>query len=180
MQLTTERLILREFAESDWQAVHEYGADPEVVRFMLWGPNTEDETRAFVARAMESARKEPRRDHEMAVTLRQGGRLIGGCGLNLGPPANRAAMIGYCFHRAYWGHGYATEAARALVGFGFGTLGLHRIWATCEPDNAASAHVLEKLGMLREGLMRQDGYVRGTWRDSLLYAVLEGEWRAGR
>jgi ribosomal-protein-alanine N-acetyltransferase len=176
MELKTDRLLLREFVESDWPAVHEYGSDPQVVRFMSWGPNTEDDTRAFVARALAAQSEGPRRDYHAAVTLLDGGRLIGACGLHLGNPANRAAMLGYCYARAFWGKGYATEAARALVGFGFRELSLHRVWATCDPQNTASAHVLEKLGMQREGRLREDTNVRGRWRDSLVYGVLEGEW----
>ena len=175
MQLRTERLLLREFVEGDWPAVQEYACDPQVVRFMSWGPNTEDDTRAFVARALAGQREEPRRAYEMAVTLLDDGRLIGGCGLHLGNPANRSAMLGYCYARAFWGNGYATEAARALVDFGFRELALHRIWATCDPDNAASARVLEKFGMQREGRLREDTNVRGRWRDSFVYGVLEQE-----
>ena len=92
-------------------------------------------------------------------------------------PPNRGAWIGYCFNRRYWGRGYATEAARAVVDFGFASLGLHRIFATCAPENTASARVLEKLGMRREGHMARHKWVRGRGRDSCLYAVLEDEWR---
>ncbi len=180
MELRTERLLLREFVDSDWTAVHEYGSDLQVVRFMPWGPNTEEGTRAFVARAVASARQEPRSAYELAVTLLDGGRLVGACGLHHSNPANRSAWIGYCFNRAFWGHGYASEAARALVDFGFRELSLHRVCATCDSDNVASAHVLEKLCMQPEGRLREDTNVRGRWRDSLVYGVLEGEWRSSR
>lgn len=178
MELRTERLLLREFVEEDWRAVHEYGSDPEVVRFMPWGPNTEDDTRAFVARALAAQSEEPRRNYYAAVTLLAGGWLIGACSLHLGSPANRSAWIGYCYARAFWGCGYATEAARALVSFGFRELGLHRIWASCDVENAASARVMEKLGMQREGRLRQDMNIRCRWRDSFIYAVLEGGWES--
>jgi ribosomal-protein-alanine N-acetyltransferase len=176
MELRTERLLLREFVEDDWPAVHEYGSDPEVVRFMPWGPNTEDDTRAFVARALAAQREEPRREYHAAATLLDGGRLIGACSLHLGNPLHRSAMLGYCYARASWGHGYATEAARALVGFGFRELGLHRVWASCDAENIASARVMEKIGMTREGRLRQDANLHGRWRDSYVYGVLEGEW----
>ncbi len=177
MELRTERLLLRDFVEADWPAVHEYARDLLVVRFMPWGPNEEEDTRAFVARAVASACEEPRRAYELAVTLLDGGRLIGACGLHHSNPAGRSGWIGYCYARAFWGHGYATEAARAVVGFGFRELSLHRVWATCDPDNRASARVLEKVGMQREGRLREDTNIRGRWRDSLVYGVLEGEWQ---
>jgi ribosomal-protein-alanine N-acetyltransferase len=70
------------------------------------------------------------------------------------------------------------EAARAMLDFGFRTLGLHRIMAYCAAENTASAHVLEKLGMAREGCLRESWRIKGRWHDSLMYAILEHEWRA--
>ena len=71
------------------------------------------------------------------------------------------------------------QAARGLLAFGFETLGLHRIAATCDTGNVGSARVLEKIGMRREALFREDSLLRGRWRDSFLYAVLEHEWKGG-
>jgi len=177
--LTTDRLVVREFREDDVPSVHEYGSDPEVVRFMPWGPNTEDDTTAFVERAVLFQADDPRATYELAVTLAADGKLIGGCGIHGISFANRSASMGYCLRRDVWGRGYATEAARALVAFGFRSLGLHRLVATCDTENAASARVLEKLGMRREALFREDTLLRGRWRDSYLYAILESEWKGG-
>ena len=74
--------------------------------------------------------------------------------------------------------GYATEASEALLAFGFDKLELHRVIATCDVGNASSARVLEKIGMRREAQFREDAWIRGVWRDSYLYAILEEEWRA--
>ena len=174
--LKTERLTLREFESSDWRAVHEYGADPEVVRYMQWGPNTEKETQDFVRRAMVHQREQPRRHYGLAVVLQAEDRLIWGCGLTVSAPEYRGGWIGYCFNRSFWGHGYATEAARVLLWFGFNRLRLHRIFAACDPVNAASARVLEKVGMRREGHLVEHQCQKGRWRDSYLYAILEREW----
>jgi RimJ/RimL family protein N-acetyltransferase len=177
-ELMTQRLMLRELGELDWPAVHEYASDPEVVRYMLWGPNTAAESLGFVQRAMEYRCEQPRMVYDLAVIIKAQGRLIGGCGIQvLDNSDDREGEIGYCFNRRYWGHGYATEAARALVEFGFSELGLHRISATCDPENVPSARVLEKIGMQREGHLREHKWQRGRWRDSLLYAILEHEWR---
>ena len=88
--------------------------------------------------------------------------------------------IGYELAPEQWGNGYATEAARAIVEFGFTELRLHRVWAWCAADNTGSAHVLEKLGMQREGRMRDKDRYKGRWWDRLYYAVLEPEWRAAQ
>lgn len=175
--LETPHLVLREFGSGDWQAVHEYASDPEVVRYMLWGPNTEKQSRNFVRKAISYQEEDPRRKFELAVVHSHEDRLIGGCGIRVTNPEAREGDIGFILDRRFWGRGYGTEAAERLLRFGFGELGLHRIYATCDPRNVASARVLEKIGMQREGYIREHLLVRGEWRDSLVYAILEAEWK---
>jgi RimJ/RimL family protein N-acetyltransferase len=172
--LKSERLVLRELLDSDFEAVHAYAADLDVVRYMEWGPNSEAETRQFLGCAQSHASKNPRIVFELAVVDTQTDRLIGSIGLHT---KGTQAMLGFCFSRSAWGQGYATEAARLLVDFGFRSLGVHRIWAESDPENAASLRVLEKLGMRREGHFRHDCQVRGEWRDTVVYAILEDEWK---
>jgi ribosomal-protein-alanine N-acetyltransferase len=174
--LETERLILREFEEDDLQAVQEYASDSEVVRYMEWGPNTEKDTREFLQRAFDQRQKRPRSEYGLAVILKSENQLVGGGGIYIANPDHKEAELGYCFNRRFWGQGYATEAARAFVAFGFAELGLHRIYATCDPANVASARVMEKIGMQREGHLRGHRWMKGRWRDSYLYAILEQEW----
>ncbi len=174
--LPTGRLILRPFAETDFRSVHDYASDPEVVRYVSFGPNSEEQTREFIQRAMAPA-ETPRTKYDFAVTLKDSGRLFGGCGLYL-KDERRQGFIGYVLHRRFWGQGYATELAGALVNFGFRSLGLHRITAFCDPANGASARVMEKIAMRREGLMRRDVWMKGAWRDTLYFAILADEWRA--
>jgi len=175
--LRTERLILREFEDGDFAAVHDYARRPDVVRFMPWGPNLEADTRAFLQRTREARGQEPRKDYELAVALAEGGRLIGGAGLHV--CREGTGCLGYCYHPDYWGRGLATEAAGALLRLGFETLGLHRIFATCDVENAASVRVMVKNGMRREAHFREDARLHGRWRDSYLYAILDREWRKG-
>jgi RimJ/RimL family protein N-acetyltransferase len=177
MTLTLDRLVLREFEIKDWEAVHEYASDPEVVRYQAWGPNTVRDTHAFVQRAVGFQHERGRQHFELGMVSRADERLIGGCGIHVASAPNREGWIGYCLHRGFWGRGYATEAARALVAFGFDELRLHRIFATCDPANAASARVLEKVGMRREGQLREHQWVKNAWRDSLIYALLEHDPR---
>ena len=175
--IRTDRLQLRDLQEGDCQAVHTYASDPEVVRFMDWGPNTKDETTNFIQRSIASQKEESRRDFALAVVLRSDDQLVGGCGIHVSTPSNREGWIGYCFHRHFWGKGYATETANALLRYGFCHLDLHRIFATCDPANIASGHVLEKVGMKLEGHLRESKWAKGKWRDSLLYAILDYEWK---
>jgi RimJ/RimL family protein N-acetyltransferase len=176
--LTTNRLILRDFVDDDGQAVHAYASDPPVTQFMEWGPNTIQQTQAFIERARAQARQLPRNEYHLAVVMKDGDRLIGGCSLVVEP--NRQAMLGYCHHRDQWGKGYATEAAGALLEFGFETLRLHRIYSTADVLNVGSWRVMEKIGMKREGQLRESVWCKGRWRNSYLYSILEQEWAASQ
>jgi ribosomal-protein-alanine N-acetyltransferase len=177
MKLYTERLHLREFVPGDETDIHEYASDGEVVRFMDWGPNTPEQTREFLERKFVHMREEPRVAFELAIVLKSVGKVIGGVGLRIKSVQNREGDIGYVLNRRYWNQGIVTEAARAMVAFGFDELRLHRIYATCNAENLASARVMEKLGMKYEGKLRENALERGRWRDTLLYAILETDPR---
>jgi RimJ/RimL family protein N-acetyltransferase len=170
VELLTERLLLRDYRDDDLDAVQVYASDPEVCRFMEWGPNTLEDTRLFLDTVTGSAREQPRTAYELAITRE--GELVGGIGLRVESEAHRRGSVGWVLRRDAWGHGYATEAARALIAFGVESLGLHRIEATCEPANVASARVMAKVGMRPEGHLRHHMLVRGSWRDSLLHALV--------
>jgi ribosomal-protein-alanine N-acetyltransferase len=174
--IETPRLRLRDFDERDFAAIHAYGTDPEVVRYLPWGPNDEAETRDFLLRVMDEQAQQPRTSYELAVTLKETGRLIGGAALWVTSSEHAEGEIGYCYHRDAWGHGYAVEAARALLPLGFRTLGLHRLFGRCVAENTASARVLEKLGMQYEGLLRDSRWEKGQWLSYRYYALLEPEW----
>ena len=141
---------------------------------MDFGPNTAEDTKNYVKSMIAAQDDNPRVHYEFAITLRDKGTLVGGCGLGLERP--HEASIGYCLNPNFWGYGLATEAALALCQFGFSKLLLHRIFATCRLENVASARVMEKLGMKWEGLLREHVYVRGQWHDSYLYSILVHEF----
>jgi RimJ/RimL family protein N-acetyltransferase len=143
---------------------------------MDWGPNTESDSKAFVKRVITYQSSKPRTNYELAITIKATGELVGGCGINLTRPVRKEGVIGYCLNKAHWGKGYGTEAARALLGFGFARLALHRIFALCDPQNIGSNRVLEKAGMTLEGRLREDSPVRGKWHDTMIYAILKREW----
>jgi RimJ/RimL family protein N-acetyltransferase len=181
LPLLTERLILRDFCASDEAAVNAYAADPEVVRYMPWGPNSPEETRAALARFAADQAATPRMEYGLAITLAGRDEALGSLGLHLRDEARETAEIGYCLRRDLWGRGIVVEAARAVMAAAFGELGLHRIWASCDARNTGSWRVMEKLGLRREGLLRQDRRLKGKgeWRDTLLYAILADDWAEG-
>lgn len=177
MLIETDRLQLREIEEGDFDAIHDYGSDPEVVQYVAWGPNTEQVSRDFVENSLAKAAAEPRLDYVLAVVPRDGRELVGTVGLYLPFAEAHSAMLGYAYGRGAWGQGFATEAARPMLALAFDVLHLDRVWASCDPENGASARVLEKIGMSLEGRLRHDQNIRGVLRDSLVWGILRDEWR---
>ena len=125
---------------------------------------------------MATAGAHRRLDYHLAVVLRETVEMIGLVRLQVVAPRHGAAELGFGIRRDLWGRGFGSEAARLLVGFGFRSLGLHRVAAGHHPDNVGSRRVLERLGMTREGHLRQNLLARGRRRDSVVYGVLEHEW----
>ena len=176
MELTTERLLLREFNHSDWPEVLAYQSDPRYLRYYVWTERTPEEVQAFVQMFIDQQAEQPRTKFQLAVSLKSSGRLIGNCGIRMESPDTHQADIGYEFSPHHWRRGYATEAARAMVNFGFTELKLHRIWSWCIADNLGSARVLEKIGMRLEGRLRENEYYKGRYWDTLMYGMLKSEW----
>ncbi|GCE18484.1 GNAT family N-acetyltransferase [Dictyobacter kobayashii] len=177
MILTTERLILRDFDERDWKPTLEYQSDPEFLRFNPWHERTELDVHSLIRMFINWGRERPRKKYQLAIVLRKNNQLIGNCGLRMSHAQADMADLGYELDRHYWGYGYATEASRALLAFGFEQLQLHRIWAYCLSENVASAHVLEKIGMRYEGSQLESEWMKGRWWDTMFYAMLEREWQ---
>ena len=169
----TERLVLRVPRPSDAPAVFEgYARDAEVVRYLVWRPHqTLRETEQFLERC--AAGWAAGDDFPWAVTLKPNGELIGMMGLR---PRGFKADVGYVLARRSWGRGFAAEALRPIIGWALAQPGVYRVWALCDVDNAASARVLEKVGMRREGLLRRNTLhpnVSDEPRDSYCYAVVK-------
>lgn len=175
LPIVTPRLELRDFRASDFEAVHGYASDPEVTKYLSWGPNSEDDTRAFLERVIRHACERPRDDYELAVVVHKTRELVGGCGLLSRRAHYREFEIGYCLAKEFWRQGIGSEAVTTLLDFGFEMLNAHRIYASVEPGNEASVALLEKLGFRLEGHQKADTYVAEEWRDSLIYALLEDE-----
>ncbi|MEO5710430.1 MAG: GNAT family protein [Nocardioidaceae bacterium] len=174
--LDTDRLRLRPFTGADADALFALHSSAQVLRFWDAPPWTERaRAERFVAACRQMA--EDGTGARLALDRSSDGTFIGWCSLTRWNPVYRSASMGYCLDDAAWGHGYATEAARALAQWGFDTLDLNRIQAETDTRNAASARVLEKLGFVREGTLREDCVVNGDVSDSWVYGLLEREWQ---
>lgn len=172
MTLTTERLLLRRYKTEDWERVHIYGSDPDFSKYELWGPNTLDDTHKFVAEMVQQTETNPRYKFDFAVCLKENELLIGGCGIRRETELSQVANLGWAINPEFQRKGYATEAARALIEYGFQRLNLSVIYATCDTRNAPSYKVMEKLGMKKVGFIKGTKEVKGRVRDSYRYEIL--------
>src|SRR3954453_7066780 len=158
--LPTARLRLRPFDDADANAIFALHSSAYVLRYWDAPPwNERRRAERFIKACREMA--EAGTGARLAVERAGDGSFIGWCALTRWNPDYRSAALGYCLDDATWGHGYATEAAAALLGWAFETLDLNRVQAETDTRNAASARVLEKLGFVREGTLREDCVVDG-------------------
>ena len=173
--LETERLRLRPFVEADADDLFALQSDPYVLRYWDSPPWTD---RASVARFMARCQQlaESGSGARVVIERRSDQAFVGWCTVTDWNPDFRSASLGYCLNQAAWGNGYATEAARALLGWAFGTFDLNRVQSEADTRNAASARVLEKLGFVLEGTLREDCVVDGVVSDSWVYGLLRREW----
>ena len=173
MDLQTSRLRLRELTAADLDAVHRLHSLPEVDEFNTLGiPADVATTERLLAGWLAQQVATPRTAYVLGAQRLDSPEFVGLVALTLGKAAFRNGEVWYKLMPAHWGQGLATEALRALVRFGFDRLGLHRLEAGCAVENAASARVLEKAGLIREGHKRQVLPIRGAWVDNYFYAVL--------
>jgi [ribosomal protein S5]-alanine N-acetyltransferase len=174
--LRTARLQLRPFADGDADDLFALHSNAYILRY--WdAPTWSERARAerFIAACGRMA--EEGSGARVAIDRVSDQAFIGWVSLTRWNPDYRSASMGYCLDEAAWGHGYATEAGRALLQWAFDTLDLNRVQAETDTRNTASARVLEKLGFMREGTLREDCVVNGDVSDSWVYGLLRSQWR---
>ena len=176
MRLETPRLILREYTEDDSATVLAYQSDPRYLRYYPWEERTLEDVQRLVRTFIDWQSESPRRRLQLAVLLHESGTLIGSCGVRRKPDDDTEADIGFELSPGHWGQGYATEAATAMVEFAFRELGLSRLSSWCIADNAASARVLEKLGMTQEGRLPTSEHFKGRDWDTRLFGMTREHW----
>ncbi|MCU4988726.1 GNAT family N-acetyltransferase [Bacillus cereus] len=168
MFIEAERLLIRKFEFKDWEAVHEYTSDSNVMKYIPEGVFTEEDTRNLVNKNMgENAENFP-------VILIDENILIGHIVFHK-YFGEHTYEIGWVFNPKYFNKGYASEAAQATLKYGFKEMKLHRIIATCQPENIPSYRVMEKIGMRREGYFKKCIPHGNEWWDEYYYAILEEE-----
>ena len=171
--LKTERLVIRPFKPGDWRDLHAYLSQEDVVKYEPYGVFSEEASKTEALRRSEDK-------NFLAACLKDNGKLIGN--IYLAEQAFNTWELGFVFNANYHGKGYAAEAAAAVIDDAVRYGGARRVTAQCNPSNEPSWRLLERLGMVREGRLRQNVYFktdaagRPVWQDTYVYGMLAGEW----
>lgn len=174
-EIITERLILRRMKKTDYKDMYEYACSPDVTRFLTWDPHP-NPTYTMRYLAYVATRYRTGEFYDWAVTWKESGKMIGTCGFTSFSYAHNVGEIGYVLNPDYWGRGIAVEAVRAVMRFGFFTLNLHRIEAKYIVGNARSRRVMEKAGMVFEGIQRESMYIGDSYKDIGICAILFSDY----
>jgi RimJ/RimL family protein N-acetyltransferase len=177
--LRTDRLILRPFELGDADTIAEYQGREDVCRYIPYSPRSAAEVRQRLDDGAWRSRIDAEGDAiTLGVTLAATGALIGDVMLRWASSEHATGEIGYVLHPEHTGHGYVTEAVRALLPLAFDGMELHRIFARLDARNTASAKVCRRLGMRQEAHLRENEWFKGEWTDEIVFALLAHEWRA--
>ena len=178
--IRTQRLLIRVMTMDDVDDVHAYQSLPEVCRYLLYEPRSRERVAEKIAEWSTMGRlAEVGDDLELALELLDGpskGRVIGHSYFKLTSTEDLSGEIGWSLHPDFERQGYASEAARAMLGYAFGELGLHRVTAELDPRNTASVALCKRLGMREEALFREHMWFKGEWGDTGVFAVLASEF----
>jgi ribosomal-protein-alanine N-acetyltransferase len=174
LPIATERLLLRRYTEDDVQDILELVSHSSVAKATPEIEATEPGIKKYIDLQNSCQPFEPGKCFDLAIECKDDGHVIGL--LSLICKEHKQGAIGWALGIKYRGQGYATEAATALMEYGFALLGLHRIFADTSSGNTDSLQVMERLGMRREGCLREATFEDGEWRDTMIYGILADEW----
>ena len=180
-RISTQRLILRPMTMADETDLFQYQSDPDVVRYIPWPERTKEQVHTALVNALGVNKLESEGDYALlGIVLPSENKVIGQMALMYSSNQNQAAEFGYVLNPAYGGHGYATEASRAVVDYLFGTGKFHRVFAKLDPRNGASEKLLVRLGFRKEAHLKEEELFKGEWVDTLIYGILELEWNRSK
>ncbi|MEJ6949631.1 GNAT family N-acetyltransferase [Natronospora cellulosivora (SeqCode)] len=175
-KLETERLILRQVVDKDLEQLYEMLSDAEVAKFDYFYPvKSKEEVVKFIERYTEELLE--KEEITWGIVLKETDKLIGTCCLGDFNEGARRCEIGYDIAQKHWNKGYATEALKAVLSFGFNSMNLNRIEATITPGNNASIKVLEKLNFIHEGVVRERDLIKGKLEDGIIMSILQREYK---
>jgi [ribosomal protein S5]-alanine N-acetyltransferase len=178
--IPTERLVLEDMNGDDLSPMQQLARDSRVMRYVLIWLENDGQVAGFVQHAIDESQRQDRMGYVLAIRIPGTREFAGFAMLEIDPEQTSTAEVGCILLPASWKSGYASEILRALLAFGFGNLGLHRVYGKCDELNLASAHVLEKGGLIYEGTLREHVWLRDHWRSTRYYGMLAEEYPPGR
>ncbi len=176
LPLTTRRLIIRDYTAADAAAVSAYVQDAAYWQYQRAEAPTSEQIDTLMQWVVNEQAITPRTMYFLAAARRDTGEVIGEGVLKIINPAERQGEIGFGVASKFWTQGYGFELGNALLDAAFQHFKLHRVAAQCSPDNKGSIRIMQKLGMAREGLLRDIHYARGKWWSTLIYGILDQEY----
>lgn len=176
--IETERLLLRRLGKADAEDFYAYRSQKDVQKFQSFAPKSWEEIEAFLDKTTESVNV-ANTWFQVAVCLKEDNKLIGDIGIHF-TEDELQTEIGYTFSPQHHNKGYAIEAVRAVLGYLFENLKKHRVYASVDPLNLRSIHLLEKLAMRKEAHFVKSYRLEDGWADDVIYAMLEEEWAERR
>lgn len=174
--LSTERLKIRLFNQSDEANEFKQQQDPEVMKYIR-EPQTDEQVREYMKKLLSPFTGEEGVWNGFCVERKSDGQSLGGISFRYENFDSAIVEIGYRFDKDFYGQGYATEAVDALLGWLFNDIGIHKAVAKCDPENIASYRIMEKLGMQKEALLRKHYKMDDVYTDELIYGILSDEYK---
>lgn len=165
---------LRDIKFTDTEDIHSYASLDAVSKFQGWGPNTQKETEDHV----KSVLKRDENHYHKVIVDEQSDKVIGAIEMTI-DKSNASGEIGYILHPRFWGKGIMTKTVEQIIDYGFNQMKLNRIWATTDTENIGSEKVMKKIGMTKEGIIRQNIKLKEGYRDTLIYSILSSEYNGG-
>ena len=176
LPITTRRLQIRDYVVGDAPTVFGYANDPAYWQFQRSEPPTAQQIDTLIKWVVSEQASVPRLAYFLAATRKDTGEIVGEAVLKITNPAERQGEVGFGVAPRFWKQGFGTEITGAVLDAAFSQLKLHRVGAQCSPENKGSIRIMQKMGMAREGLLRDIHFARGRWWSSVIYGVLEHEY----
>lgn len=179
-RITTERLHLEDLTGQDLVNIQRIARDKNVMQYVLIWLENDEQIASFLQHAIDEAANKNRMDYILAARVPGTGEFAGLTFIEIDRELKSTAEMGIVLCPEFCKAGYGSEILRAFLAFGFGPLGMHRMYGKCDELNLASAHLMEKCGLMYEGTLREHVWLRDHWRSTRYYAMLAGEYMPGR
>ena len=176
LPITTRRLHIRDYVVNDAPTVFGYVSDPAYWQFQRSEPPTAQQIDTLIKWVVNEQSNAHRLAYFLALTRKETGEIVGEAVLKITNPAERQGELGFGIAPRFWKQGFGTEATAAILDAAFSQLRLHRLCGQCSADNKGSTRIMQKVGMAREGLLRDVHFARGKWWSTVIYGVLEHEY----